>query len=177
MHWPHWVPQHTDLCHKVLICIFSLKCTDAFLLCGNFRIQSLSRCHHASRIFHGCVDIVLFFFFLSGGKCRDLARVTKNHHYVVHGLYFDPMTPPFLGVLKSQSRTSARPGSIPSWVSYSTPAPFWRLYMQYTQLGSLPWGTKGSPRADSWTFCLYWQKAVGPGIKTHHPPPQLKSNV
>ena len=121
-----------------------------------------------------------FFFFLnsfSGGKCRDLARVPKNHHYVVYGLYFDPMTPPFLGVLKSQSRTSAHLGSIPGRVSYSTPAPFWRLYMQYTQLGISHWGTRGSPRADSWTFCLYWQKAVGPGIKTHHPPPQLRSNV
>ena len=117
-----------------------------------------------------------FFFFLSGGKCRDLARVTKNHHYVVHGLYFDPMTPP-LGVLKSQSRTSTHLGSIPGRVSYNTPAPFWRLYMQYTQLGISHWGTRGSPRVDSWTFCLYWQKAVGLGIRTHHPPPQLKSNV
>ena len=115
-------------------------------------------------------------FFLSVGKCRDLAGVTKNHHYIVHGPYFDPMTPP-LGVLKSESRTSTHLGSIPGRVSYSTPAPFWRLYMQYTQLGISHWGTRGSPRADSWTFCLYWQKAVGPGIRTHHPPPQLKSNV
>ena len=59
------------------------------------------------------------FFFLSGGKCHDLARVTKNHHYVVHGPYFDPITPP-LGVLKSQSRTSTHLGSIPGG-SYSTP--------------------------------------------------------
>ena len=58
---------------------------------------------------------LLVLFFLSGGKCHDLARVTKNHHYVVHGPYFDPMTPP-LGVLKSQSRTSTQIGSIPGRV-------------------------------------------------------------
>ena len=52
------------------------------------------------------------FFFLSGGKARDLARVTKNHHVVVPGPYFDPMTPP-LGVLKSQNRTSTHLGSVP----------------------------------------------------------------
>ena len=56
-----------------------------------------------------------FFFFLSGGKWRDMAMVTNNHHYVVHGPYFDPMTPP-LGVLKSQSRTSTHLGSIPGQV-------------------------------------------------------------
>ena len=33
--------------------------------------------------------------------------------------------------------------------SYSTLASFWRLYMQYTQLDSLPLRDKGIPRADS----------------------------
>ena len=87
---------------------------------------------HMTSMLKGAIQ-VFFFFFLSGGKCRDLARVTKNHHYVVHGPYFDPMTPSFLGVLKSQSRTSTHPGSIPGRVptvlpllfgvcTYSTPS-------------------------------------------------------
>ena len=42
-------------------------------------------------------------FFFSGGKWRDLAMVTKNHHYICSWPLFDPMTP-LLGVLKSQSR-------------------------------------------------------------------------
>ena len=57
----------------------------------------------------------VFWVFFSGGKWRDLAKVTKNHHYVVHGPYFDSMTP-LLGVLKSQSRTSTHLGSIPGRV-------------------------------------------------------------
>ena len=55
---------------------------------------------------------LFFLFFLSGGKARDLARVTKNHHVVVPGPYFDSTTPP-LGVLKSQNRTSTHLGSVP----------------------------------------------------------------
>ena len=36
--------------------------------------------------------------------------------------------------------------------SYSTPASFWHLYMQYTQLGSLPLRDKGYPRTNSELF-------------------------
>ena len=126
---------------------------------------------------HGRRNIFLFFLFWVEENVLTWQGSLKTTTMLFMAFISTPWLPLFLGVLKSQSRTSARPGSIPSRVSYSTPAPFWHLYMQYTQLGSLPWGTSGSPWADSWTFCLYWQKAVGPGIKTHHPPPQLKSNL
>ena len=78
---------------------------------------------------------------------RDLARVTKNHHCVVHGPYFDPMTPPPLprGKCHVTEPDLNSPWEHPRSGSYSTPAPFWHLYMQYTQLGSLPLKDKGIP--------------------------------
>ena len=63
----------------------------------------------------------IFFFFFRGGKCHDLARVTKNHHYVVHGPYFDPMTPP-LGVIKVTEPDLNSPWEHPRSGSYRTPA-------------------------------------------------------
>ena len=55
----------------------------------------------------------IYIYLLSGGKAHDLARVTKNHHVVVLGPYFDSMTPPF-GALKSQNWPLTHLESIPS---------------------------------------------------------------
>ena len=114
---------------------------------------------------------------LYGGKVHDLARVTKNLHVSFKAFISTPWRPPvpFRGVgVMSQSRTSTHLGSIPGRVSYSTPASFWRLYMQYTQLGSLPLRDKGIPQGWFWTFCLNLAKSSRPGHKDPSSPRPAK---
>ena len=82
---------------------------------------------------------------------RDLARVTKNHHVCCSWPLFRPHDAPVRGIEVTEPDLNS-PWEHPRSGSYSTPTPFWCLYMQYTQLGSLPLRYKGIPPADSELF-------------------------
>ena len=70
-----------------------------------------------SEIFTGETRHIFFFFFFFLVEENGVTWLwsLKTTTIFVHGPYFDPMTPP-LGVLKSQSRTSAHLGSFPGLV-------------------------------------------------------------
>ena len=64
---------------------------------------------------------VFLFFFFSGGKWRDLAMVTKNHHYICSWPLFRPHDSPVRGIKVTEPDLNS-PWELPKSGSYSTPA-------------------------------------------------------
>ena len=62
-----------------------------------------------------------FFFLFSGGKWRDLAMVTKNHHYICLWPLFRPHDSPVRGIKVTEPDLNS-PWELPRSGSYSTPA-------------------------------------------------------
>ena len=109
--------------------------------------------------------IFFFFFFFMEEKCMTWLESLKTSTFLCRPL-FRPHDSPWVGVLKSQNRTSTHLGSVPgrvptvlplrvpgrvrsffgvSYMQYIQLGSLGRLYMQYTQLGSLPLRDKGIP--------------------------------
>ena len=65
--------------------------------------------------------LFFFFFFFSGGKWRDLAMVTKNHHYICLWPLFRPHDSPVRGIKVTEPDLNS-PWELPRSGSYSTPA-------------------------------------------------------
>ena len=63
----------------------------------------------------------LFFFFFSRGKWRDLAMVTKNHHYICLWPLFRPHDSPVRGIKVTKPDLNS-PWELSRSGSYSTPA-------------------------------------------------------